>query len=302
MASVYMNFGRVDTTFLARAGGQKEGSWPNISIADISKSFWIHHGPRLPSKEFVEAVKDHLAAHLVAVLMTLPGETPERCSQISRPYGTSFVKTLTLLNALTLGLDVFFLDSDQVFFRNPLPYIVSRDIDVLVTGDCSSRLDTVPQSHFPSNIKTNIGLLYMRSKPLVIRAVINWLQYIVRRAPSERPVLDQTSFSGAMEGVSGEVGEKAMSLALLRSEYFPHWCIAECGCDTEGMDLGQPGWGVRRRGDGTCETELMRRWYNFHVPCTQGMDYKVRNLLELLYMYITRVGPVNSLSEPVDVI
>ncbi|GIL61716.1 hypothetical protein Vafri_16116 [Volvox africanus] len=272
--------------------------------------------------------QDHLANHLVARVMTLPNATANNCNRISNRFGVrcvtivspiftaddfgyktppffglSFAKTLTILDALTLGLDVFFLDCDQIFFRNPLPYILARDIDILVSGDCSKRQDSVPGSRFPPpRGPSNIGLLYFRSTPLVTRAVANWLYYLVHRALQGQPKLDQSSFNAAMEWVSGDMGEKAMSVAMLRAEYFPHWCLGQCGCDTEGMEMGQPGWHVDRLQDGTCKEDYMLKWYNFHVPCNQHMDNKARTLQELLYMYTDKVGPINSRSEHLDVI
>ena len=45
----------------------------------------------------------------------------------------------------------------QVFFRNPLPYFMARPhIDIMVSGDCQKRDDTVPQDRFPP-IGSNIG-------------------------------------------------------------------------------------------------------------------------------------------------
>ncbi|GLI71053.1 hypothetical protein VaNZ11_015968 [Volvox africanus] len=357
----------------------KTGSWPKMTVAEISTSFMGQYGPPLPDREFIEATQaasmqvidgfgrqrrlvllsltsestfrgaglwelflgnlrnitfsrreasqDHLANHLVARVMTLPNSTANNCNRISNRFGVrcvtigspiftaddfgyktppffglSFAKTLTILDALALGLDVFFLDCDQVFFRNPLPYILARDIDVLVSGDCSKRQDSLPKSRFPPG-PSNIGLLYFRSTPLVTRAVANWLYYLVQKAIQGQPKLDQSSFNAAMEWVSGEMGEKqAMSVAMLRSEYFPHWCLGPCGCDTEGMEMGQPGWHVNRLRDGTCKEDYMIKWYNFHVPCNQRMDNKARALQELLSMYTDKVGLINSRSEHLDVL
>ncbi|GIL86029.1 hypothetical protein Vretimale_9067 [Volvox reticuliferus] len=360
------------------AAQDKTGSWPNMTIAEVTTYFMGQYGPLLPNRDFIAAAQaasleardafgrrrrlvllsmasestfrgaglwelflsnlrnitfngrdgsqDHLANHLVARVMTLPNSTADNCNRISNRFGTrcititspmftaddfgyktppffglSFAKTLTILDALALGLDVFFLDCDQIFFRNPLPYILARDIDVLVSGDCSKRQDSLPVSHFPPG-SSNIGLLYLRATPLVTRAVANWLYYLVQRALQGRPKLDQSSFKEAMEWVSGEMGAKAMSVAMLRAEYFPHWCLGQCGCDTEGMELGQPGWHVNRLLDGTCKEDYMIKWYNFHVPCNQRMDNKARTLQELLSMYTDKVGLINSGSEHLDVI
>ncbi|GIL61718.1 hypothetical protein Vafri_16116 [Volvox africanus] len=217
-------------------------------------------------------------------------------------YGLSFVKVLTILDALTLGVDILFLDSDQVFFRNPLPYMLARDIDVLVSGDCGQRDDVTPAALFP-RINSNIGLLYMRSTAILTRAVNDWLYYLARRAAGGmRPVLDQSTFMGAMERVSVDVGPQRMSLAMLVPDFFPHRCMSPCGCDTEGLSPGDLGKRLNKTYRGTCHPDVVRKWYNFHVPCVGDMNNKAKQLRQLLALYEFYIGPVNSLSSPMEIL
>ncbi|GLI71074.1 hypothetical protein VaNZ11_015963 [Volvox africanus] len=271
-----------------------------------------------------EGSQDHLANHLVARLMTMPNATATHCNRLSNRfgarcvpmaspifnadnygyktsayYGLSFVKVLTILDALTIGVDAFFLDSDQVFFRNPLPYMLARDIDVLVTGDCGARDDETPSARFPK-INSNIGLLYFRSTPMVTRAVNEWLFYLVRKARDRRPVLDQGTFVGAMETISTDVGAQRMSVAMLIPDFFPHRCMSPCGCDTEGLSPGQLGRKLYRTEGSACQPLFVRKWYHFHVPCNGDMNSKATTLQKLLRLYQGVVGPVNSLSDPFD--
>ncbi|KAG2425081.1 hypothetical protein HXX76_013990 [Chlamydomonas incerta] len=267
--------------------------------------------------------QDHLAAHLVATVMTLPNGTADSCTRVSQPYGTrcvpitcpmfthenygyksppfyalSFAKTLTILDALTLGSDVFFLDADQVFFRNPLPYFMARpDIDIMASGDCQKRDDVVPQDRFPQ-IGSNIGVLYLRARPIVTRAISNWLAWLVNLARANRPSLDQSTFNEAINWMAIDLGAKTLSVAMLLGEAFSYWCMGQCGCDTTGVPLGARGRSSPRGPDGACPVAMMREWISFHVPCDGDMNQKARTMRELLAMYQRLVGPVHSLSAP----
>ncbi|KAG2452156.1 hypothetical protein HYH02_003188 [Chlamydomonas schloesseri] len=360
---------------LAAACSVQAGSWPNMTVAQMSDWFWGPFAARLPAKDFIDAVQaaqlrvydsqgherkisilsitsefsfqgdgmwqlflqslanitfahrdgrqDHLAAHLVATVMTLPNGTADSCTRASQPYGArcvpmtcpmfthenygyktppfyalSFAKTLTILDALTLGMDVFFLDGDQMFFRNPLPYFMARpNIDIMVSGDCQKREDSTPLDRFPQ-IGSNIGVLYLRARPVVTRAVMNWLAWLVILARSNRPSLDQSTFNEAINWMSVDLGAKSLSVAMLLGEVFSYWCMGECGCDTTGLQFGERGRSERRGPDGMCPVAMVREWISFHVPCDGDMNQKARTMRELLAMYQRLVGPVHSLSSP----
>ncbi|KAG2491365.1 hypothetical protein HYH03_010364 [Edaphochlamys debaryana] len=151
--------------------------------------------------------QDRLSSHLVAVVMAPPNANADACQRASGHRGVrcapmhsswfqqeiyfkspawaalSYAKISSLLAALSLGVDVLFLDSDQVFFKNPLPYLLARDADVLVTGDCWARDDTVPLGQLPP-YPNNIGFVYARSKPMSVRMAANWLATLVLQARS----------------------------------------------------------------------------------------------------------------------
>ncbi|EFJ47677.1 hypothetical protein VOLCADRAFT_91672 [Volvox carteri f. nagariensis] len=268
---------------------------------------------------------DHLANHLVANVMSSKRSSTDKCNEMSKPYGArcvamtssifgmenfdykslafyglSFAKVLTILDALSLGVHVLVLDGDQVFFRNPLPYIVARDIDILVTGDCGARDDVTPAVQFPK-INSNIGLIYFRATAMVTRAVMQWLAFLANRAKDMSPMLDQSSFGGVMERTSVPVGVEHLSLGMLVPDHFPHRCMGPCGCDTDGVRLGEKGKKLYRVPNTTCAAVHVRKWYHFHVPCSGDMNVKARALEQLLTIYETLVGPVNSLSSPLDV-
>ncbi len=47
-------------------------------------------------------------------------------------FAAGFNKIKLILDALSMGLDVLFLDVDQVFFRNPIPYILQVTLHCLI--------------------------------------------------------------------------------------------------------------------------------------------------------------------------
>lgn len=46
-------------------------------------------------------------------------------------------------------------------FKNPIPYLIARETDIMVTGDCHNHDDSAPQERF-SPVNNNIGFVYFR--------------------------------------------------------------------------------------------------------------------------------------------
>ncbi|KAG2490721.1 hypothetical protein HYH03_010877 [Edaphochlamys debaryana] len=274
--------------------------------------------------------QDHLAAHLLAAVLTLPNNTAASCSRHSAALGAhcaavrspmftphdaygymtlpsfalSFAKILTLANVLSAGADVLFLDCDQVLFKNPLPYLLERDMDVQLTGGgCFAREDDKPDPGFPSN-DINIGFVYLRAVPMAIRAMTDWLHIVVHRARRGSPTMDQPAFHIMFEDLLADgLMPKYITGTILRSELFPQYCNGPCGCNTKGKKLGQKGNAERRdKASGMCRTEAVRNWYNFHVPCSGDLNKKAQILVDFVAMYDKAIGPVGSRSDPMHVV
>ncbi|KXZ45724.1 hypothetical protein GPECTOR_51g710 [Gonium pectorale] len=276
--------------------------------------------------------QDNLAKHLVINVMTMG--TNDRCRDIAGKYGSicvsfanpsftmgnfhvfsndfygiGFTKTATILDGLTLGVDVLFLDADQIMLRNPLPYLLAREADILVSGDCHNHEDASPMERLPP-INNNIGFVYFRPTAMVTRAVYNWALWLANIARSGGKPWDQTTFAGAIEWVSGEVTVRHLSMAMLHSDLFPYLCMVACldpaqgpcGCDLRGVPYFHNGRLPRKRDDGTCDPELMKEWYNYHFPCAGDMNFKAQLMQEYTEMYQKVIGPVNSRSAPMTVL
>ncbi|KAG2431405.1 hypothetical protein HXX76_009420 [Chlamydomonas incerta] len=268
--------------------------------------------------------QDNLAKHLVINVMT--SGTIDKCTNVANKYGSycvsfandkftmgnmhvfsndfygiGFTKTGTILDGLTLGVDVLFLDADQVFFKNPLPYLLAREADILVSGDCHNHGDATPMERLPP-INNNIGFVYFRPTAMVTRAVYNWAMWLANIARSGGKPWDQTTFAGAIEWVSGEVSVRHMSMAMLHPDLFPYLCMGHCGCDLRGVPYFHNGKLPPKRGDGTCEPELMKEWYNYHMPCAGDMNFKGQLMQDYADMYMKVIGPINSKSAPMQVL
>ncbi|KAG2500296.1 hypothetical protein HYH03_001874 [Edaphochlamys debaryana] len=275
-----------------------------------------------------DGTQGHLASHLVAGVMTkLQGATDE-CNELSAPfgvacftifanvfnphnygfmstayYGLSFAKVLSIVNTLTLGIDVLFLDCDQVFFRNPLPYLLAREADVQVTAYCINLgADTVPEARAPM-WAVNIGFLYMRPRPMVLRFALAWLHKLVTSVLTVGPQLDQAAFPEVWSTTVANLTSKELNGVLLSPEAFPTKCNGDCGCSLKRVGRGAEGKRLPFGPDGLCKPHTMRQWYGFHVPCVPGdMNAKAQLMRRMLDMYEQGVGPVNSRSEPMAVV
>ena len=205
---------------------------------------------------------------------------------------TGFAKILAILDTLSLGIDCLFLDTDQIFFKDPIPYILERDADVTVTGDCVGRDDRVGRFTLPPMINNNIGLLMLRArKPSLVRCMHDWLYHMVNSAIELNPQWDQATFQPAIERCASKFN---ISLIMLRPDRFPYTCMGPCGCDIQGIGAGEKGitsdfvmdpsspaqpspaqpsiviLGNHTRPMATrltCPLGNMNEWIGFHFPC-----------------------------------
>ncbi|KAG2491366.1 hypothetical protein HYH03_010365 [Edaphochlamys debaryana] len=281
--------------------------------------------------------EDRLSSHLVAVVMAPPNATADACQRASGHRGVrcapmhskffstnqftwwgpawaalSYAKISSLLAALSLGVDVLFLDSDQVFFKNPVPYFLERDGDVLVSSDaCMARDDVVPEGDLPHGMPVNIGLLYIRAKPMAVRMAGNWLATLV--ASETRWVgqtqgwrfYDQNTFHFFFSGMNADFKDKApkyLSANVLRADRFPNLCTGHCGCNITRLKPGAEGVKMNLTAGGTCKDDVMRSWFVFHSPCVKVHSAKLPILKNLTAMYQRLVGPIGSLSEPLRLV
>ena len=193
---------------------------------------------------------------------------------------TGFSRILAILDTLSLGMDCLFLDSDQVFFRDPLPYLLDRDADVIVTGDCAGRDDRVGSFTLPPT-NNNIGLLLFKAQnPGLVRCISDWLYRMVSSAMEFKPQWDQTTFQPAMERCTRKFN---LSMIMLRPDRFPYTCMGPCGCNITGISdvdkgnasdfITDPSAAVAAAAATSlgsrliCPLSSMKEWIGFHFPC-----------------------------------
>ncbi|EFJ47863.1 hypothetical protein VOLCADRAFT_91495 [Volvox carteri f. nagariensis] len=247
-----------------------------------------------------ERLFDVFLHSLYNITFTRPDGPMGQMKSVDRSQG-SFTKTSTILDGLTLGVDVLFLDADQVFFRNPLPYILAREADILVSGDCHNHGDATPMERFPP-INNNIGFVYFRPTAMVTRAIYNWALWLRNIALTGNKPWDQSTFAPAVEWVSSDVSVRHLSMSMLHPDLFPYYCMGPCGCDLRRVPYFHNGRLPRRPVGGDCEADLVREWYNYHVPCGGDMNEKANRMQDYADMYVRVVGPINSRSAPMTVL
>ncbi|EFJ50276.1 hypothetical protein VOLCADRAFT_89227 [Volvox carteri f. nagariensis] len=123
-------------------------------------------------------------------------------------HALGFAKVKYILNSLSAGHDVLFLDADVQLLRDPVPYIYQRDGDMFVMMEkCLvynvSRPITFRRSEPDVWIPPlNIGSLYFKATAGVTRCVYNWIWDMYGQVPNRAHVWDQVGMSGGMSGVT----------------------------------------------------------------------------------------------------
>ncbi|EFJ49793.1 hypothetical protein VOLCADRAFT_117113 [Volvox carteri f. nagariensis] len=145
-----------------------------------------------------------------------------------------FAKVKYILNGLSLGHDVVFLDTDIVVMRDPLPYLLVHDADLFGSMEkCMVYNDSLSfnSPEFKSLRKRppaiNIGMLYFKASASVTRCVYNWA-WEMRSEVQTRPRLwDQDIFGKVMVKCTAVHG---LRFQVLDPRLFQSGCFPGCGC------------------------------------------------------------------------
>jgi len=202
-----------------------------------------------------------------------------------------FAKIKYILNALSLGRDVIFLDTDIVVFQNFVPYVLSLNIDM---GAAIEKCRVIDDHHNYGGLHSmagmpmfNIGVTYFRSIPRVVRCVYNWLFDMWVEVNSRPRIWDQDVFRKVMFHCTRNYGA---SLHAFSTRRFNSHCYKECGCAYSDQDvvtkLGQPMRTVRLPpGSTSCAPNMMRPWLLMHFPCSGESNRKGAAMSKYLTMY-----------------
>ncbi|KAG2443742.1 hypothetical protein HXX76_002088 [Chlamydomonas incerta] len=180
-----------------------------------------------------------------------------------------FAKIKYILNGLSAGHDVVFLDTDIIVLQDPLPYFLGRGADMwaahekcVIWNDRDNMLSLPPdlQAVHKKLPPLNIGVLYFKASPGVTRCVYSWIFDMYIEVPKRPRVWDQDIYGkillrcGAAHGLRWQ----ALDPRLFQSACFPN-----CGCTfpdaaTQETELvGHNSKGHRFVGDYECEP---RHW------------------------------------------
>lgn len=175
-----------------------------------------------------------LEAELESAAIKAGGSSREKPPQSDFAYNSQdwralgFIKVQYILDVITLGYEIMFLDTDILMLKNPLPYIVSMDAQVVGSvQDCEWTDDRVSQSSPPN---FNIGILYFRSDGATARLVQSWITLmhnIVLGEPNFGSLWDQRAFNAVAADFSRSL---RMTLKAFSPELFHNACYHACAC------------------------------------------------------------------------
>ncbi|KAG2496842.1 hypothetical protein HYH03_005247 [Edaphochlamys debaryana] len=214
-------------------------------------------------------------------------------------FVVGYAKMGIMINLLSLGYDVLFVDSDHVYFRNPIPaFYTSYKADLYTALEHCRNLDTQDGVvQFPDKVVPNISTLFARATGAVMRCLMNWFFAMISCAGKNEWCWDQYKFKGSMELCMRGMSYNHFTLGFLSPEKFASLCHGTCGCDALGMPRvvwrggrGDPAY------EETCPARVVKKWWLFHVACFAGhMDgSKVKHMQRALRLYEKHVGPQGS--------
>ncbi|KXZ49344.1 hypothetical protein GPECTOR_22g938 [Gonium pectorale] len=207
-------------------------------------------------------------------------------------HALGFAKIKYILNGLSAGHDVVFLDTDVIMMADPLPYLLTHGSDLSASLEkCSVANDTLSfnDPDFMNSTKSvpplNIGTLYFKATPGVARCVSNWALDMYGQVPWRPLVWDQDVYRLIMIKCTRHHGLRWQPLdpRVVQSACFPF-----CGCSfpddaISGDSLGDPAPGRPFVEGRACAPEHWDGWLLRHFPCSGDSGSKgvlMKNLLE----------------------
>ncbi|KAG2438994.1 hypothetical protein HYH02_010785 [Chlamydomonas schloesseri] len=172
-----------------------------------------------------------------------------------------FAKIKYILNGLSAGHDVVFLDTDIIVLQDPLPYFLGRGADMwaahekcVVWNDALS-LASLPKDIDPEHTRLpslNIGVLFFKATAGVTRCVYSWMSDMHYQVEYRSLVWDQDVYGKIMMRCARH---NHLRWQALDPRVFQSACFPQCGCtfpDTDTQEpytLGQSSTGLMFVGD-----------------------------------------------------
>ncbi|GFR47444.1 hypothetical protein Agub_g9167 [Astrephomene gubernaculifera] len=215
-----------------------------------------------------------------------------------------FAKIKYILNGLSAGHDVVFLDTDLLLLRDPLPYLLGQGGDMYGAMEkcmvVNASLHLHAREYVAGGRKApplNIGVLYFKATAGVTRCVYNWAWDMLNEAPFRPMIWDQDIYGKIMAkcALTHNLRWKALDPRVFQSACFP-----ACGCTFTDAEMVPERFGNFSRGmpfigDHECGPQHWGDWIVRHFPCsgstkTKGefMSNMLQGVLEGKPVQITR--------------
>lgn len=227
----------------------------------------------------------------------------------SLPYwALGYTRIHIIADILPLGVDVAFTDTDILYVRNPVPYWIKLGGDLYtICEKCRKFPDSGGLPVDPAHMMWhNIGILYMRSTPAVMKLVMDWMYAMVdhlsNKGDGQRfDPWDQLTLRQVISRPNLGFEPSQFTYNILNPEAFTAMCHGTCGCDLQGLPMDVES-DIRLLDEGVrCPERLVRKWYTYHAACFAGHagGQKIKAMKRALADYEAAVGPLGSLSDPI---
>ncbi|GIL61302.1 hypothetical protein Vafri_15698 [Volvox africanus] len=194
-----------------------------------------------------------------------------------------FAKIKYILNGLSAGHDVMFLDADIIMMRDPLPYFYDHGGDMYVMMEkclLFNETASIAAYEFVRHEKftppLNIGALFFKATAGVTRCVYNWIWDMYGQVAFRPQVWDQDIYGVLMPKCSYRF---SIRLQILDPRLFQSACYPRCGCtyhdaNVTAATLGKSVAGVPPVTGHLCDPGLWGSWLLRHFPCSGTTDQK----------------------------
>ncbi|GFR47501.1 hypothetical protein Agub_g9230 [Astrephomene gubernaculifera] len=206
-----------------------------------------------------------------------------------------FAKIKYILNGLSAGHDVVFLDTDLLLLRDPLPYLLGQGGDMYGAMEkcmvVNASLHLHAREYVAGGRKApplNIGVLYFKATAGVTRCVYNWAREMQSEVQQRPRVWDQDIYGKVMGRCTAIQG---LRWHLLDPRVFQSGCFPGCGCSFRDEEVTPARLGAFSRGHrllpgGLCGPQHWGSWLLRHFPCsglTREKGELMRGLLDGYY-------------------
>ncbi|GLI61986.1 hypothetical protein VaNZ11_004553 [Volvox africanus] len=205
-----------------------------------------------------------------------------------------FAKVKYILNGLSAGHDVVFLDTDIVLLRDPVPYLLRHGADLFGSMEKCMVYNDSHAFNSPEFLALqkrppaiNIGVLYFKATAGVTRCVYNWA-WEMRSEVETRPKLwDQDIYGKVMIKCTTR---HQLRFQVLDPRLFQSACFPGCGCRFRNDEviparIGKFSRGSRKLPGGVCGPQHWSRWLLRHFPCSGVTKRKADLMKELITGY-----------------